>query len=239
MQITAIIPARYSSTRFPGKPLVNIAGISMIERVYNRVKIVKAINKVIVATDDKRIYQKVKDFGGHVKMTSPNHCSGTDRIAEVATQLDSDIIVNVQGDEPLIKKEMITEAIAPFTADKSLKMATLKKKIEDEKEINNPDIVKVVTDINNNALYFSRFPIPYIRDNKTEVYKHIGLYVYRRDFLLKLCKKQLTMLEKAEALEQLRVLENGYQIRVVETDYDSIGVDTPEDIEKIEAILME
>src|SRR6056297_1627275 len=149
MQITAVIPARYSSTRFPGKPLAEIAGEPMIKHVYRRVKTVKELDEVIVATDDKKIYRTVKEFGGDVRMTSVTHRSGTDRIAEVARKLDSDIIVNIQGDEPLIKKEMIREAIIPFFADESLKVSTLKKKIKDTDEINNPDIVKVVTDINN------------------------------------------------------------------------------------------
>jgi len=237
MQVTAVIPARYSSTRFPGKPLVDIAGVSMIERVYRRVEAVEELTQVIVATDDERIYRTVKDFGGLVRMTSSDHRSGTDRIAEVARQLDSDIIVNVQGDEPLIKKEMITEAITPFYNDETLKVSTLKKKIKDKEEIKDSNVVKVVTDKYDYALYFSRSPLPYPRNRGAGYFKHIGLYVYRRNFLLALCKMAPTILEKVESLEQLRILENGYRIKVLESNYNSIGVDKPEDIKKVEEIL--
>ncbi len=237
MQITAVIPARYSSTRFPGKPLAKIAGEPMIKHVYRRVKRVEELDEVIVATDDNRIYSTVKEFGGEVRMTSTTHPSGTDRIAEVARNLDSDIIVNIQGDEPLIKKEMIKAAIKPFYGDKSLKVSTLKKKINDKEEINDPDVVKVVTDKKGYALYFSRSLLPYPRKDGAEFFKHIGLYVYRRDFLLNFCEMETTLLERVESLEQLRILENGYRIKVVETDYNAIGVDKPEDIKKVEEIL--
>lgn len=219
----------------------------MVERVYERAKKAKLINDVIVATDDKRIFDAVKGFHGKVAMTSPEHKTGTDRIAEVATNIDADIIVNVQGDEPLIEPKMLDEAIRPLVDDSEVDMATLKTKILDAEELNSPNVVKVVTDRNNFALYFSRLPIPYIRSRKSEVrsqkkdihYKHIGLYVYRKDFLLKFAGMKPTLLENTEKLEQLRVLENGYKIKVVETRYNSIGVDTQEDLEKVRKIVKE
>ena len=237
MRIAAIIPAWYASTRFPGKPLADIKGRPMIEHVYNRVKDIDEIEKVIIATDDQRIYQQVEEFGGTVLMTSSNLKSGTDRIAEAAAKLEVDIVVNVQGDEPLLKQEMVREAIQPFYEDSTVLMSTLKKEIIDPSEINNPNVVKVVTDKKENALYFSRNPIPYPRNEGTIYYKHIGLYVYNKQFLIEYSQLQQTSLEKSESLEQLRVLENGYKIRVVETKYNSIGVDVPEDILKVEKMM--
>ena len=238
MKITAVIPARYQSTRFPGKPLVEIAGIPMIVRVYERVKQVPGLDKVITATDDERIYDVIEKNGGEAWMTSEDHRSGTDRIAEVASGLDCDLVVNVQGDEPLIKPEMITKAISPFYEEKDLKMSTLKKKIDDKSEINDPSVVKVVTDKKDNALYFSRSPLPYPGQNENvNLFKHIGLYVFTREFLLKYSTMAAATLERIESLEQLRVLENGYKIKVVETKFNSIGVDKPEDIHKVEQLL--
>ena len=250
MHVVAIIPARYASTRLNGKPLLNIAGKPMIQWVYERAKKAKLTNDVIAATDDKRVFDAVRYFGGTAVMTSPEHRTGTDRIAEAADGLNVDIIVNVQGDEPLIEPEMIDEAIRPLTNDSEIVVATLKTKIKDEKELNNPNVVKVVTDKNDFALYFSRLPVPYYRDewkdlkhltvhgSRFTVFKHIGLYVYRKDFLLKFAKMKPTPLEEAEKLEQLRVLENGYKIKVVETEHDSIGVDTEEDLEKVRKIVL-
>jgi len=246
MYVIAIIPARYGSTRLNGKPLLDIAGKPMIQWVYERAKKASFINDVIAATDDKRVFDAVRYFGGKVIMTSPEHRTGTDRIAEAAGGLNADIIVNVQGDEPLIEPEMIDEAIRPLVDDSELYMATLKTKI-DEDEMNNPNVVKVATDKNNFALYFSRYPIPYVREQENPPipplerggkgglghYKHIGLYAYRRDFLLKFAQMKPTPLEEVEKLEQLRVLENGYKIKVVETRYNSIGVDREEDLEKV------
>lgn len=237
MEIVAIIPARYKSSRFPGKALAEIAGKPMIERVYYQVTQVDNLDRVIVATDDERIYKTVTEFGGEVKMTSSCHQSGTDRIAEVARDLECDLIVNVQGDEPVIDPEMIEQAMAPFYENNNLKMGTLKKRIKEKVEINDPNIVKVITDDKNNALYFSRSPIPYQRGEEAEYYKHIGLYVYQREFLIKYSQMKPTRLEKTESLEQLRALENGYNIKVVETKLDSIGVDTPEDIARVEELL--
>jgi 3-deoxy-manno-octulosonate cytidylyltransferase (CMP-KDO synthetase) len=240
MKITAIIPARYSSSRLPGKPLKDICGKTMVQRVYEQVKKVSLVDKVIVATDDQRIFNKVKSFKGNVIMTSKDHKTGTDRLAEVAAKIETDIIVNVQGDEPLINPSVIKSAIEPLLSDESLKMSTLKHLIKDEEEINNPNVVKVVTDKNNNAIYFSRSKIPYSRNSqKFNYYKHIGLYVYRSDFLLKFAEMEPTSLEVQESLEQLRVIENGYKIKVIETEYDSIGVDTEEDLNKVRNILGE
>ena len=250
MHVVAIIPARYASTRLNGKPLLNIAGKPMIQWVYERAKKAKLTNDVIAATDDKRVFDAVRYFGGTAVMTSPEHRTGTDRIAEAADGLNVDIIVNVQGDEPLIEPEMIDEAIRPLTNDSEIVAATLKTKIRDEAELNNPNVVKVVTDKNDFALYFSRLPVPYYRDewkdlkhltvhgSRFTVFKHIGLYVYRKDFLLKFAKMKPTPLEEAEKLEQLRVLENGYKIKVVETEHDSIGVDTEEDMERVRKIVI-
>lgn len=230
----AVIPARYQSSRFSGKPLSVIAGKTMIHRVYEQVKKATGIDKVIVATDDERIYDEVHRFQGIAIMTGECSC-GTERVYEAVKDCPCDIVINVQGDEPLIKPEMVEELIAAF-ADDSVVMVTLCKEITSDADINNPNIVKVVRDKNNNALYFSRYPIPYNRDKRNDVkyFKHIGIYGYKKDFLNKYTQMKKTQLELAENLEQLRVLESGYKIKVKETIYDSIGVDTPEDIMKIE-----
>jgi len=240
LQITAIIPARYESSRFPGKPLVEINNQPMIEHVYKRVKKAEVIDQVIVATDDRRIVEAVKNFGGKVEMTAKDHKSGTDRIAEVAKDLTTDIIVNVQGDEPLIKPVMIDQIVNPFADNEELIMTTLKKKIADLNEINNPNVVKVVTDINDFALYFTRATVPYQRDDKSghvDYYKHIGVYAFRRDFLLKYSEMNPSKLEQIESLEQLRALENGYDIKVIETAFDTVGVDTPEDLGYVKELI--
>ncbi len=243
--IIAVIPARYGSTRFPGKALADINGRPMIQWVHERTRRSKLINRVIVATDDERILRTVKSFGGEAMMTSPHHATGTDRIAEVAKSLDCDIVVNVQGDEPLIRPEMIDEAIAPLVQDASIPMGTLCRKIDGREEAFDPNVVKVVFDKNGFALYFSRAPIPWDRDAwagksswnelslEGPLYKHIGLYVYRRDFLLKYAAMPRTALEAAEKLEQLRALENGHKIKVAITRYESFGVDIPGDLGKI------
>lgn len=238
VKVTGIIPARYQSTRFPGKPLADICGKPMIQHVYERAKAASVLEDVLVATDDARIYEAVTGFGGKAVMTSPHHSTGTDRLAEVATELDSDIVVNIQGDEPLLRPESIEQAVRPLLEDESLEMSTLKLRIENPEDVLDPNVVKVVTDLNGNALYFSRAPIPYPREGTTTYYRHIGLYVYRREFLLRFAKLAPTPLETIEKLEQLRALENGYKIRVVETEYSAIGVDTPEDLEKVKQILV-
>jgi 3-deoxy-manno-octulosonate cytidylyltransferase (CMP-KDO synthetase) len=248
MIVKGIIPARYGSTRFPGKAIAELCGKPVIYHVWQQSIKVKLLDAVIVATDDEKIRDVVLDFGGKAVMTSSDHISGTDRIAEVVKSLHCDVVVNIQGDEPLIEPESISCAIQPFLEDKNLKMATLKKRITDISELNNPNVVKVVTDESGNALYFSRSPIPYkkewMNDGKIDKdstfypYKHIGLYVYSRDFLLELTKLTPTPLEISERLEQLRVLEHGYRIKVVETEFETIGIDTPEDLVRAKEYLL-
>lgn len=229
-----VIPARFGSTRFEGKPLAEINGKTMIEWVYKRA-CKSNLDKVIVATDDSRIYEKVIDFGGEAIYTSKEHNTGTDRIAEVAEKLgDYNIIINIQGDEPLIEPEMINSLIEPFKNDKTLKMGTLKHKITNPDEIQNENIVKVATDLYDFALYFSRSAIPFLRTKgNIDYYRHIGIYGYEREFLLKYAKLQQTPLEKSESLEQLRALENGYKIKVINTPFNVKGVDTPKDLEDV------
>ena len=233
LHTVAIIPARYESTRFPGKPLADIAGRPMIEHVYARAAAAPGIDAVLVATDHQRIVEAVERFGGAVRMTSPAHRSGLDRIAEVVENLDCAIIVNVQGDEPLIEPGMIAEVIRPFAEDPALQMSTLRHRIDDVSDIGNPNVVKVVVDVADNALYFSRSPIPCLRQGDGPLFKHIGLYAYRRAFVRELASRPQTPLELTESLEQLRALEHGFRIRAVETQYDSIGVDSPEDLERV------
>lgn len=241
-KVAVVIPARYASTRFPGKPLVKIAGQTMIERVYKQALKTKHANEVIVATDDPRIAAEVSRFGGTVIMTRDDHPTGTDRLAEVARKRpDIDIIVNVQGDEPLIDPSTIDRAVQPLLDDAGLDMSTISAPITNPEEIESNSIVKVVRDRQGNALYFSRFPIPFHRDpdsrsNQT-YFAHIGLYVYRRDILLKLASLSPTPLEQAEALEQLRALENGIRIRVVDVEKRSPAVDRPEDVDVVEAAI--
>ncbi|MDI6794333.1 MAG: 3-deoxy-manno-octulosonate cytidylyltransferase [bacterium] len=235
-----IIPARFGSTRFPGKALADIHGKPMIQHVYERARQAKEIEKVIVATDDERIYQAVMSFGGEVVMTSSHHASGTDRVAEVAGSLPADIVVNIQGDEPLIKPEMIDEAVMPMKDNLRLEITTLKKEITRESELHNPNVVKVVTNEAGFALYFSRSLIPYPRKKEgAGFYKHIGLYVYRKHILLGLTRLSPGLLEEIEGLEQLRALENGIPIKVVKTGHDSWGVDTEEDLERVRNLLLE
>ena len=236
MKVLCIIPARYASTRLPGKPLRDIAGKPMIVRVYERATEAQRVHEVVVATDDERIRAAVEEHGGNAVMTRADHATGTDRLAEVAAQRpDCDLIINVQGDEPLIDPAVIDALVAPFEHDTALMMATAKTEITDAAEMENPNNVKVVTDRTGNALYFSRARIPYARNAGAKVYKHIGIYAYRRDFLLAYAKMAQTALECSESLEQLRALENGYRIRVVETDAVFIGVDTEEDLAAVNA----
>ena len=211
----------------------------MIEHVYRRVEACPAISRVIVATDDLRIATTVADFGGQVRLTKATHRSGTERLAEVVASLDCDIVVNVQGDEPLIDPRAISEVLTPFI-DASVQLTTLYRRIENPAELSNPNVVKVVLDRAGFALYFSRAPIPHSRDPRggwPPLYKHIGLYAYRRSALLVLASLDATPLEQAESLEQLRALEHGIRIKAVETQYDSIGVDTPEDLEEVRRLL--
>jgi len=219
----------------------------MLQHVYERVSLARYLTNVIIATDDQRIYEEARNFGAPVRMTSPDHVSGTDRVAEVASADSAELVVNVQGDEPLIDPGAIDAAILPLLDEPSIPMGTLKKRIEDPGEVDDPNVVKVVTDRFENAIYFSRATIPFERDKTKDKrqsakgnrangpvhYKHIGLYVYRRDFLLRYPELPVGPLERAERLEQLRALENGHKIRVVETEYESVGVDTPEDLERV------
>lgn len=275
MRAAVIIPARYESSRFPGKPLAILRGKPMIHWVYERARQAQGVEEVIVATDDLRIFRAVEDLGGRAQMTSPHHRTGTDRVAEIARGLTAELIVNLQGDEPLIRPEMIELALRPWQEDPLLPMGTLKVSLESPEEMFDPNVVKVVTDQQDFALYFSRSPIPYDRgrwmaptmsgrqnspaqpelatpENENGLqgepgifsekvprtaFKHIGLYVYRRDFLLAFAQLPSTPLERLEQLEQLRALEHGYRIKVVTTHYAGIGVDTPEDLEKAERFL--
>ena len=237
--IVAIIPARYQSSRLPGKALADIGGRPMIEHVYRRAAAATSVTSVLVATDDERILEAVRSFGGVACMTSPDHQSGTDRLAEVAADLSCDVIVNVQGDEPLLHPAMIDEAVEPLLADPLVVMSTLRRRIEDPAELQSPNVTKVVVDREGFALYFSRAPIPFVRNGSpaARAWRHIGLYVYRRDCLLQLAALQPTELERSEALEQLRALEHGIRILAVETAHDSVGVDTPEDLERVRRFL--
>jgi 3-deoxy-manno-octulosonate cytidylyltransferase (CMP-KDO synthetase) len=238
-KILGIIPARYASSRFPGKALARLHKLSVIQHVYDRAVQAQTLTSVIIATDDRRIFDEAREFGAMAQMTSQDHCSGTDRAAEVALLHDDvDLVVNIQGDEPLIDPAAIDAAVRSIADDAAIPMATLKKRIEDAEDFTDPNVVKVVTDLSGNALYFSRSPIPLVRDGGGfAFFKHIGLYVYRRDFLVRYRFLPVGPLERAEKLEQLRALENGFPIKVTETSYDSIGVDTPADLEKITARL--
>jgi 3-deoxy-manno-octulosonate cytidylyltransferase (CMP-KDO synthetase) len=245
MKVIGIIPARYSSSRLAGKPLLDLAGMSMIERTYRGSLRSKLLESLIVATDDQRIYDAVKSFGGDVELTSVRHKSGTDRITEVAERrglADEDIVVNIQGDQPLIDATTIDSLIQPLVDNPSLVMSTLSYPITDPEELTNSNIVKLVTDRHGMALYFSRAPIPFLRDPSEKpptYYKHLGLYAYRRSFLGKFAELGEGILERCEKLEQLRVLENGYGIKVVESAADSVEVDTPEDAARVRRILAE
>ena len=236
MKILGVIPSRYASTRFEGKPLKNIEGHTMIEWVYKRAE--KAdIDDLVVATDDERIYKTVQKFGGKAVMTSERHENGTSRIIEVIGNecyKEYDFIINIQGDEPLIDVDSINLLADSYRKEKS-EIVTLKKELVIKEEIENPNIVKVITDFNDNAVYFSRSVIPYNRENRTGFgyFKHIGIYGYTADFLKKLGSLQDGVLEKVESLEQLRFIENGYKIKVLETSSNVIGVDTPEDLETV------
>jgi 3-deoxy-manno-octulosonate cytidylyltransferase (CMP-KDO synthetase) len=235
MKIIGIIPARYNSTRLPGKPLITIAGKLMIQHVWENAGKSKLLDKLVVATDNKLIFETVESIGGEAVLTSKKHKSGTDRIAEAVKNYKCDIVVNIQGDEPFISYKNIDAAIKPLIDDKKLNVSTLGYYIKDKEEINNPNVVKIVVDKNNNALYFSRNAVPYNRNNsgKVKYIKHIGLYVYRKKYLNDFTKLKQTEHEIAEKLEQLRILDNGERIKVVLTKIDSISVDTIEDLERI------
>jgi 3-deoxy-manno-octulosonate cytidylyltransferase (CMP-KDO synthetase) len=231
-KILGVIPARYASSRFPGKALVSIAGKTMLQHVWERTMQARYLSDVVIATDDERIRNAAEQFHARVRMTRADHPTGTDRVAEVASASNADLIVNIQGDEPLIDPAAIDAAVLGLIENEDVPMGTLKKRIEHKDEITNPNVVKVVTDRANQAIYFSRSPIPHVREAGGEQavhFKHIGLYVYRRQFLLDYSDLPVGPLEQSERLEQLRALENGFKIQVVETEYESLGVDTPED----------
>ena len=250
-----VIPARYGAQRFPGKPLAVIAGKTLVQRVYEQAAKAKRLDKVVVATEDTRILEAVERYGGDAMLTSPECETGTDRVAEVAQSYDCELVLNIQGDEPLMRPEMIDQLVEGMQADTGCVMGTLARKINAPDQLANPNVVKVVIGKTGNALYFSRSQIPYVRDvaaavpaagdvtpapgtgATTTFYKHLGIYAYRREFLMKFVKLPASDLEKAEKLEQLRALENGHAIRVWITPHDSIGVDRPEDVKLVEDIL--
>lgn len=236
MDVLGVIPARYSSTRFEGKVLAEISGKPMLQHVWERSRQAMLLDDLIIACDNELVAAKARGFGAKVIMTSKGHSCGTDRISEVVNPLDVKVVINIQADEPLIHPTMIDDVARALLADASLSMATIMKKIEDRASIEDPNVVKVVVDKNNFALYFSRAAIPFHASGsevKSPVYyKHIGLYGYTKDFLFTYKNLPVSRLEKMERLEQLRVLEEGFRIKVIETKYDTVGVDTPEDLEK-------
>lgn len=241
MECIAVIPARYGSTRLPGKPLRDLCGRPVIERVYERVRKAGIFSRIIVATDSEEIRNCVQGFGGDAVLTAPHHRSGTDRIAEVARTLDAPVIVNIQGDEPFVHPEMLRELWVSFSEEKVALMGTLRYPILDPEDLSNPNVVKVVTDEQGYALYFSRSAIPHRRadglshgiDGPTGVwYKHVGIYAYQREFLLQYPLLRVTALEKTESLEQLRALGHGYRMRVYTTQWETFGIDTEEDLQK-------
>ncbi len=238
--IVGIIPARFASTRLMGKPLADIGGKPMIQHTWQNAKKSRLLDKVVIAVDDEKLFKIAKNFGAEVYMTPQNVASGSDRIAIVAEQIEeAEIIVNIQGDEPFIKGKMIDEAIEPLLFDRKVNVVTLARRITSVEEMKSPSVVKVVFDYNNFALYFSRSPIPYVRDARSnlqrietgEIYKHIGLYVYKKESLLKFTSLKPTDLEQIEKLEQLRFLEHGFKMKIVVTEFDSLSVDTPRDLE--------
>jgi len=241
-----IIPARYGSTRLPGKPLVLLGGKPLVYWVWKQAGRAKSLSEVLVATDDSRIKRAVEKFGGKAVLTSVSFASGSDRVAAVARNLNYDIVVNIQGDEPLVSPAAIDRLVLALKNDKNVQVATLISPIQDKSELSNPNVVKVVFDKDNWALYFSRQPVPFSApngkgcfrpDNLGNYHSHIGIYAFRKDFLLKFVDLNPSRLEKLEKLEQLRILENGYPIKVVKTKTKSVSVDTPEDVRKVEMIL--
>lgn len=235
MRIIGVIPARFESSRFPGKPLIDLKGKSMIQRVYEGASKASGLDKVIVATDDQRIYDHVKGFGGDVVMTNSSHQTGTDRCGEVALDIDADVIINIQGDEPLVDYRQLDQLCEIFN-DTTVDIATLGIRIPmDSEELSDPNRIKIVVDKNMNALYFSRSVIPFVRDQDVTYpfLRHIGLYAYRKSILMDLIKMAPSDLEKVESLEQLRWLYNGHSIRVVETDIETPNIDIPEDVKRV------
>ncbi len=240
-KVVVVIPARYGSTRLPGKPLVSLNGQPMIQRVYERAKSARRVDRVIVATDDDRIVKAVTSFGGEARMTRPDHRTGTERVAEVAAHVEGEVFVNVQGDEPLLDPAAVDTAVSALLEEPQAAVATVATPIKVPGDIMDPNVVKVVLDFDDNALYFSRAPIPWVRDTGSTIQvrhlKHLGLYVFQREALLEYPTLPQGELERIEQLEQLRWLENGSKIRVAEVEHDAISVDVPEDVPRVEKLL--
>jgi 3-deoxy-manno-octulosonate cytidylyltransferase (CMP-KDO synthetase) len=239
-KVIGVIPSRYAAQRFPGKPLALIAGKPLVQWVYEAGRAAQLLDDLMVATDDARILQAVKSFGGKAMLTAADHPSGTDRVAEVAAKVPCDVVINLQGDEPLIRALMIDSLVKAMLDEPNVPMGTLARKITRHEELENPNVVKLVTDLRQRALYFSRYAIPFVRDaetNRATHWAHVGIYAYRREALLKLVRLPVSALERAEKLEQLRALENGFAIKVVETTHQTLSVDSPEDLKAAERIL--
>jgi 3-deoxy-manno-octulosonate cytidylyltransferase (CMP-KDO synthetase) len=240
-RVVVVIPARYGSSRLPGKPLVSLAGLPMVQHVYARAKLAQKVGRVIVATDDDRIIKAVEAFGGEARMTRADHRTGTERVAEVAAHVEGDIFVNVQGDEPLLDPTSVDKAIGALLEEPAAAIATVATPIRTPADIMDPNVCKVVLDFDDNALYFSRAPVPWVRDTTSKIQvrhlKHLGIYVFQRDALLEYPTLPQGELERIEQLEQLRWLENGWKIRVAEVEHDAISVDVPEDVARVEKLL--
>jgi 3-deoxy-manno-octulosonate cytidylyltransferase (CMP-KDO synthetase) len=240
-KVVVVIPARYGSTRLPGKPLVSLAGKPMIQRVYERAKMAKRVDQVIVATDDERIVKAVQEFGGEARMTRGDHRTGTERVAEVAAHVDGNVFVNAQGDEPLLDPAAIDTAVEALLEDPPASVATVATPVKALSDVMDPNVVKAVLDFDGYALYFSRAPVPWVRDTAGKVHvkywKHLGLYVFQRDALLEYPTLPQGELERIEQLEQLRWMENGWKIRVAEVEHDAVSVDVPEDVARVEKLL--
>lgn len=241
IKVVVVIPARYLSTRLPGKPLVSLAGKPMIQRVYERVRLAQRVDRVIVATDDERIVKAVEGFGGEARMTRADHRTGTERVAEVAAREEAELFVNVQGDEPLLDPVAVDSAVASLREEPAASIATVATPIKTPADIMDPNVVKTVLDFDGNALYFSRAPVPWVRDTASKIQvrhlKHLGLYVFQRDALLEYPTLPQGELERSEQLEQLRWLENGWKIRVAEVAHDAVSVDVAEDVARVEKLL--
>ena len=237
MKAIGVLPARWASTRLPGKVLIDICGKPLVQHVWERVRKCKRLSEVIIACDEAHVLERCKAFGANAVLTSRDHPSGSDRVAEAVSRSDADIIVNIQADEPLIEPGLIDDLVLALENDEASVLATPIKRLVKAEDFNNPNIVKVVVDVNGHALYFSRAAIPFKRDGKpadyTRYFRHLGLYAYRRDFLFMYCQWPKSFLEQEECLEQLRVLEAGYKIKCVETDVEAVGVDAPEDVQKV------
>jgi 3-deoxy-manno-octulosonate cytidylyltransferase (CMP-KDO synthetase) len=240
-EVVVVIPARYGSTRLPGKPLVSIRGKPMIQRVYEQARQASKVHRVIVATDDDRILKAVEGFGGEARLTRPEHRTGTERVAEVAAHVSGDVFVNVQGDEPLLDPRAVDTAIGALLEEPAAPIATVATLIKNVADIMDPNVVKTVLDFDDNALYFSRAPVPWVRDTEAKTLvrhlKHLGLYVFQRDVLLEYPTLPQGELERIEQLEQLRWMENGWKIRVAEVEHDAVSVDVPADVERVEKLL--